>query len=286
MPIETMPQVESQLPRLSAIEKANLLFSTEIKRKLKEALPNASELPLVYIGSGGDLLTALLVSGSNRIVLVDSHPFLAKDGMKDDRSETYSTVEEMRAAVDPNTERIGVLTLWQSVRPAVQMIAHLEKIGVPPENIEINVQGADADLNIRLGSEVTVVHFRAGRIDSLQELQSLLDELSIQGDYGLLAKGGAASAIQTIVAEAEGREGAGPKYFVVDDPRQEALQTLSTEEEEKMYPGYSLIENKSKEDTAWGYSWGEEPNSKTAMQETEFDYQTRAVIGILKQTAA
>lgn len=279
---ELLPQLETQLTQLSRIEKANLTFSNEIKKKLAERVPELSELPLIYIGSGGDVLTPLLISRSHKIILIDRHPFLTKDGSKHENSETYPSVEEMLKDVRPANERAGVLTIWSSVRPAVQMLSHLEKIGVSREQVEIQTDGKNADLRIQLGEQVVEVKFRSDRVNSLSELESLLTELGVEGEYGLMAKGGAGEAVQTIITHAQEAVDHSPRYFVVDDPRSYVLQTLTPQQEEALYPGYELTETKSMEDAGWGYSYGEEPDSPTAAQEDAFDYQTRAVIGVLK----
>ncbi len=282
MSLELPSQVENHLQLLSPQEKANISFSFEIKRKLQEAEPEASELPLIYIGSGGDVLTALLVSGSKRIVLIDSHPFLTKETKKDEQTETYSTVEEMLTAVDPRADRIGLSTHWQSVRPAVQMIAQLEKIGIPREDIDIETNGENADLTIHLGDETVVVNFRSRKIYSFSDLKFLLGQLKINDGYGLLAKAGGGGTVQTIIEQSHGSESVVPSYFVVDDPRSEANKALTAKEEEDMYPGYDLTENKSNEKTLWGYSWGDDSNSSRSTEKRAPDYKTRAVIGILK----
>ncbi len=270
------PEHLRQSLKLDGLELANFNFSLGLREILQKR--GISALPLIYLGAGGDWWTAALISGSSHLVLVDSHPFLSKGDVEDG---LFASLDELFRAVNPERERLGATRAGKDVQPAVQMVANLFRIGIGRNNIRITTNdGRDARVKIKLGKQEMRVDFCSRIVKSAAELGILLHDQDIDGEYGIMAKGGADRALTTIINQLSQQPDFQPLYFVVDDPRSMAGKTLTVAEEAKLFSGYDLQERKSDQETGWGYSWNEEPGGQAGPAANEFDYRTRAVVGI------
>ncbi len=255
-----------KLDQLKTNEKENLRFTLQVKDSLLRELPEASTMPLIYIGSGGDIVTALLVSGSKRIILVDNNPFLAKNKQEGFNDDLFQSVEDVLAVVDSNKARLGLLKYARTVQPAVDIIAELEKVGINRESITISTNGIDGQLRIALSGQEIVIEFISANVQTADNLKAILQKANIESKYGVLVRGGVEYEFQHIIEVSDSGVCPHPDYFVSDDPRSIDSMTL-------LYPGYSAHEVLSTTAKKWGYSM---PDDK--------GHTARAVVGILESS--
>ena len=279
MPKELFAHLDHEGGQLTPIERANIRFSLDIRAKLKRKLPNLGEIPLVYIGSGGDLITALLVSGAKKIILIDSHPFLTKSE-KNDSVDLFESVDDLIRSSKSGVSKVGLLTIWSSVRPGEQMLTHLRKMNIPASAVRIHSDGYDASIEITIGDQVVEIQYLSSTVNTPAELGQVLDSFGIAGDFGILTKGGATNVLPILTSFDAKLDGVLPRYFVADDPRFEMDAALTQQDEQTIFVDYDLEEQMTKQDIGWGYSYNEEPGSTAGR---EGDYRARAVVGLLAE---
>jgi hypothetical protein len=272
-----------RLNDLKQVEIGNIAFSDEVHTLLTEKDPDAEKYPLIYIGSGGDLISALLISDSEEIVLIDNHKFLTS-GYGVQEVSQFQSSDELYSSIngdDASDELIGVLTRHDCVRPGFQILATLKRLGIDVENIGLTLsEDGSANFEIKIllqhGEIKTVkVHYICEEVTAPSHLKMVLGKINLRlNDCGLLAKGGTGELAFKVAKDIFA-----PRYIVCDDPRQYLLKTLTPEEERVLFENYSTSEVKSTDDIAWGYSWGEEPHDESLDGES-FDYKARAVVAI------
>lgn len=240
------------------------LFSEQIHGALVARLPSASEMPLIYIGSGGDVRAGLLVSRSSEIVMVDRVPF---DTIRPGRL-SGDVAQEMSELYEIGTiRRLGRLGYMNhdEVEPGREILHHLRTMGIEHPDVQI-FDGGNAIVRFELnGKPVTVKYvcteLWAGSDGNFEEF--MRNKVGIEGDYGLLVKAGLGLG-ESIVSRVRETEPAAhrslPSYIVLDDP-QTILREMQRQgivdaqtAEDNLLPGYGVdVLQADNHSTRWGY---------------------------------
>lgn len=125
-----------------------LNFSLMVHRELEEEVLSPERMPLVYVGSGGDWISAWLASGSDRILLVDKSPFLLEEGTPTEPKSTYRTFDEAWASHYRNDHSSGNFTYFDRVRPAAQLARDLRRFGLSREDVTVEQASSSSEIEI------------------------------------------------------------------------------------------------------------------------------------------
>lgn len=260
-------------------------FSERVHEALAREVPTEGEIPLVYIGSGGDLRTAMRVSSTNKIIMVDRTPFLSRTGY--DVDGRYDTTKDMIVSAKSKAQRVGGLAAdsymaWSRVSPGSDIIRSIMERGVDADEIDIqNHEDGSASVKFAIGSKTYNVDYICENIAMSGRLEDVLaGRVGLRnGHYGLMTKAGLKLA--ELVSDFAGRAAEygsdiAPQYIVCDDPRALLNVRLTPEMEAEFFPGYALHEVIDKNtSTKWVYSMGNMPGYDPSVYGA---YGARAVV--------
>lgn len=272
---EQLTQIHSiehgRIANLLELEQKQVVFIHQVYNELAELLPRVHQLPLFYLGSGGDTLST--VGTQADIFMITHAPFLAKDA-----TQNFGSVQELvnfasaQAIINPGNYSHFLPS--DAVRPGLQIFEQLTRLGVMPTEVLQNQAGTYYQLKLPQQD----LHF----LDYYVRNAAIFNEIT-QGnyvqDYGLLCKGFRKGL--KLMAEILNQEDHNlrPAYFITDDIRFQSyhygqfvdpITTLTFAEEANiLFPGYNCREILSN-----NLKWGYKANSM------DKDYKTRAIIGV------
>lgn len=286
----TLDQLFPSHENLSVAEMQNILFSFSMYSTLKEHKTDLPQLPLVYIGSGSDVTTALsitggLQSGNRSLILIDNHA-ATRDSSHAFADNQYPSMEAVQAQAEQLDLPLGMLLSHQSIEPLVQILASLRKLGVDVSTCHTQTDQDNANITfLAKDSTPITIFFRKSMIRTAEDLKTVLKSTGLRqhtDQFGLMAKGGGGSALLQLIADLPASQQ--PQYCVVDDPRMNdeaaimAIPAASQDTTAQFFPGYrKVVEHVTPHAINWGYSAYSGP--RIGSTET-IDYQSRAVIAI------
>ncbi|HCS79424.1 TPA: hypothetical protein DIV55_06855 [Patescibacteria group bacterium] len=245
------------------VERERVLYLKRIRDTLTAKIPQAADLPLTYLGSGGDLRSALIVSdrpADTYLILINDTHFL---NHADQPPYTLKEIEEVwRHEINS-----GHFTPQHNIEPGKQMLFQLYQLGIEPMMVRKKVH-ADGSAALEFSvPELTNDQERNVRIDYLnQRIASTTDfanalaQLNVS-ETGLLCKAQTGGIILKLLQEWSRQKADSlilpPSYLVIDDLQMYAGHDLTQREEQELFPGFTIVADIRDQKVELGYSWRE-----------------------------
>ncbi|MCD8484554.1 hypothetical protein LRY65_05720 [Candidatus Woesebacteria bacterium] len=247
-------------------EIASIRYGLEIHQQLKEMKLDAYRLPLIYLGSGGDLFSALAVSGSQRIFLIDPNDFYSRPGEQRNFG-TYSSFHEVWEEVVGEAKKFekllapGQLEYWNALSPVRRIVQDLQRLGVQFSDVSVEyIPALEANLTITFPNRnvITVTYIPA--TIGAQDISDLLSEYDVSlTQCGIFLKasagedGEAYEVLDTLIHSENANDH--PAYFITDDPRAYAFRSgLETNAYNFDDAPYTISSVPNTNNVPWGYN--------------------------------